>query len=207
MNPTYYSLPIDKQKKLVNAGYKLFALYPYKKASMSLIAEEANISKSLLFYYFKNKKEYYLFLFDIAIEFINEKVEESISENKYDMFELLNQTVEKKMKLLKDYPYLYKFVASAYYETFEDLKEELDKKKMTITQNGEEEMLKLADQDRLKNPSEVKVLYKIILSTAEGCMRGCEDLDIEKMQRLIGEFNCMMESLKKHYYKDEYLTN
>lgn len=207
MNQTYFGLPIDKQKKLVNAGYKLFALYPYKKASMASIAGEANISKSLLFYYFKNKKEYYLFLFDTAIGFINERVEESIHEKKYDMFELLNQTVERKMKMLHDYPYLYKFVASAYYETFEDIKEELHKKKMTITLIGEEEMLRLADQDRLKNPGDVQILYKIILSTAEGCMRGYEDLDIVKMQKLIGEFNCMMESLKKHYYKEEYLTN
>ena len=34
----------------------------YKRASMSAIADAAGISKSLLFYYFKNKKELYLYL-------------------------------------------------------------------------------------------------------------------------------------------------
>lgn len=55
--PSYFKLPLDKQNKLINAGYKVFSLYPYKNGSMSFVAEEAVISKSLIFYYFKNKKE------------------------------------------------------------------------------------------------------------------------------------------------------
>ncbi|MDP4147701.1 MAG: helix-turn-helix domain-containing protein, partial [Bacillota bacterium] len=66
MNQSYFQLPLDKQKNLINAGYKVFATYPYKKASMLAISEEAGISKSLLFYYFRNKEEYYLYLFDTA---------------------------------------------------------------------------------------------------------------------------------------------
>jgi AcrR family transcriptional regulator len=202
MNLKYFELPIDKQKKIVNGGYKLFALFPYKKASMAAIADEANISKSLLFYYFKNKKEYYLFLFETAIKFTNEKRVESIQEKKYDLFELINQNVKCRMKMIRDYPYLYKFMTRAYYETFEDIKFELDIKKKTITQIGKEEILNLIDHNRFKNANDVQVLFNIILSIAEGCMRGCEDLDIVKTQRIIEEFNCMMESLKKHYYKE-----
>ncbi len=32
MNQSYFQLPSYKQKNLLNSGYKLFALYPYKKA-------------------------------------------------------------------------------------------------------------------------------------------------------------------------------
>lgn len=207
MNLRYFELPIDKQKKLMNAGYKLFALYPYKKASMAAIADEANISKSLLFYYFKNKKEYYLFLFDTAIGFVNEKRAESIHEKKYDLFELINQIIEHRMKMLQDYPYLYRFIAKAYYEEFEDIKFALDKKKKSMAQIGKEELLNLVEYDRFKSSSDVNTLINIILSAAEGCMRGREDLDIVKTQEIITEFKCMMESLKKHYYKEEYLLN
>jgi len=205
MNITYFDLPLDKQKKLMNAGYKLFALYPYKKASVSSIASEADISKSLLFYYFKNKKEYYLFLFDTAIEFANDQKAESIHEKNYDLFELINQTVQRRMKIIQGYPYLYKFITRAYYETSEDLIIELDKKKKTMNQIGKEEILNLIEYDRFKNSCEVKVLLNIILSMAEGCMRGGEDLDTVKTQEIITEFKSMMESLKKHYYKEEYL--
>lgn len=96
---------------------------------MSAIADEADISKSLLFYYFKNKAEYYLYLFDTAIEFVNEKKGGNINDKKYDLFELVSQTVERRMKMICEYPYLYKFIAKAYYEEFEDIKHELDKRK------------------------------------------------------------------------------
>ena len=207
MNPTYFDLPLAKQKNLINAGYKIFAFYPYKKASMAEIAGEGNISKSLLFYYFKNKREYYLFLFDTAIEFTNEQKSESLQGKQYDFFELASQTVERRLKMLHDYPYLYKFIAKAYYEPFEEIKLELDKKKKIMTQNGKEEILKLVNYNKFKSKSDVKILLNIILYMAEGCMRGREDLDIVKIQEIITEYKGMMESLKSHYYKKEYLTN
>lgn len=201
MNQAYFQLPLDKQKNLINAGYKIFSIYPYKKASMLAIANEADISKSLLFYYFRNKKEYYLFLFDRAIDFLDERKTESINKKRYDFFELINENVERRMKIIHDYPYLYRFTTKAYYETFEEIKPELDKKKRILLQTGEEEILNLVDYDKFKNPSDVKTLLNIVLSVAEGCMRGVEDLNILKMQKRVNEFEGMMNSLKNYYYK------
>ncbi|MCM0650066.1 TetR/AcrR family transcriptional regulator [Clostridium swellfunianum] len=205
MNQAYFQLPLDKQRNLLNSGYKLFALYPYKKASMSAIASEADISKSLLFYYFKDKKEYYLFLFNTAIDFLDEQKEEGINKQMNDFFQLINKTVERRMKMIHDYPYLYKFITRAYYESLEEIKPEIDKRKKILLQIGEEEMLNIIDYDKFKNPSDVKILLDIVLSVAEGCMRGLEDLDISKMQEKICEFKSMMDSLKKYYYKEEFL--
>jgi TetR/AcrR family transcriptional regulator len=206
MNLTYFELPQDKQKKLMNAGYKVFALYAYKKASMSAIANEADISKSLLFYYFKNKKEYYLFLYDTAIEFFNKHRAEIFHETQYDLFELINQTIEYRMKMMHDYPYLFKFIARAYYETLEDIKLEMDKRKLTMNQIGKEEILNFIELYKFKDTCDVKILFDLILYAAEGCMRGREDLDIVKISEIVIEFKYMMESLKKHYYKGEYLN-
>ncbi|WP_238881782.1 TetR/AcrR family transcriptional regulator [Clostridium sp. YIM B02551] len=207
MNKAYFQLPSDKQKKMLNSGYKLFASYPYKKASMIAIANEADISKSLLFYYFKNKKEYYLFLFDTAVDFLDEHEEKYIDKKMKDFFQLINKTVERRIKIINDYPYLYKFITRAYYETFEEIKIELDKKKRIMLQTREEEILNIIDYDKFKNPRDVKVLFEIVLSVAEGCMRGLEDLDISKIEKKVNEFKGMMNSLKKYYYKEEYLIN
>lgn len=207
MNEAYFQLPIDKQKNLLNSGYKLFAAYPYKKASMLAIANEADISKSLLFYYFKNKKEYYLFLFDTAIGFLDKKRKESIDKKMNDFFQLINITVERRMKIICDYPYLYKFITRAYYETFEEIELELHIRKRLMLQTEEEEILNIIDYDKFKNPKDVKILLDIVLSVAEGCMRGMEDLDITKIQEKVCEFKAMMNSLKKYYYKEEYLNN
>ena len=57
MNEKFYSLPNEKQQRIINAGFRTFSRNSYKKSPMQEIADEAGISKSLLFYYFHNKKE------------------------------------------------------------------------------------------------------------------------------------------------------
>ena len=64
MNERFYALPPEKQQAIINAGYRVFSQNSYKNSPMSEIAAEAGISKSLLFHYFHNKKELYLFLWD-----------------------------------------------------------------------------------------------------------------------------------------------
>lgn len=64
MNDKFFSLPEEKQQAIINAGHRVFSQNTYKNSPMSEIAAAADISKSLLFHYFKNKKELYLFLWD-----------------------------------------------------------------------------------------------------------------------------------------------
>ena len=59
MNDKFFALPQDKQDRILNAGYRVFSQNSYKKSPMNEIALEADISKSLLFFYFKNKKEFF----------------------------------------------------------------------------------------------------------------------------------------------------
>ena len=68
MNEKFYALPEEKQSQILNAAYKVFAMNQYKKAPTSEIAAEAGISKSLLFHYFHNKLELYLFLWKHAAD-------------------------------------------------------------------------------------------------------------------------------------------
>ena len=64
MNERFFSLPEERQQAIINAGYRVFSRNTYKNSPMSEIAQAAGISKSLLFHYFHNKKELYLFLWD-----------------------------------------------------------------------------------------------------------------------------------------------
>ena len=64
MNERFFSLPAAKQQAIINAGYRVFSQNSYKNSPMSEIAAAAGISKSLLFHYFHNKLELYLFLWE-----------------------------------------------------------------------------------------------------------------------------------------------
>ena len=68
MNEKFFSLPEEKQQKIMNAGFRVFSQNSYKKSPMSEIAQEAGISKALLFHYFRNKREFYLFLWEKGAE-------------------------------------------------------------------------------------------------------------------------------------------
>lgn len=203
MNPSYFKLPLDKRKNLINAGYKVFALSPYKKGSVVSIADNAGISKSLLFYYFTNKKEYYMYLFDTAVEFLNEQKAENIGNEKCDLFELINRSVEQRIKVIHDYPYLFRFVTRAYYESDKEIKLEIQKRKKVLLKIGKEDILKLISYKQFQDPNDAEVLIDIILNIAEGCMRGREDLKEIKIKEILPVFRHMMESLKMHYYKCE----
>lgn len=73
MNEKFYALSEEKQSQILNAAYKVFATNQYKKAPTSEIAAEAGISKSLLFHYFHNKLEMYIFFMEACSSF-NKKI-------------------------------------------------------------------------------------------------------------------------------------
>lgn len=77
----------------------------------------------------------------------------------------------------------------------------MDQKKNVMLEVGKEDILKLIDYDKFKNPEDARILINIILYIAEGFMRGLEDMDMEKITGNITEFEAMMESLKQYYYK------
>ena len=74
MNAKFYSLPQERRHTIINAGYRIFSQNSYKKSPMSEIADAAGISKSLLFHYFHNKKEFYLFLLESCARLTDEYV-------------------------------------------------------------------------------------------------------------------------------------
>lgn len=69
MNSEFFELSEEKQKRIIEAGLRVFSEYSYRNSSMSEIAGLAGISKSLLFHHFinkRNKKEFYIVLWDVC---------------------------------------------------------------------------------------------------------------------------------------------
>lgn len=62
MNERFFELTEEKQLRIINAGFEVFAQNEYKRASTDEIGCLSDISKGLLFYYFHNKKSLLLTL-------------------------------------------------------------------------------------------------------------------------------------------------
>ena len=103
MNPKFYNLPPEKQQAVINAGFHVFSQNSYKKSPMSEIAEAAGISKSLLFHYFVNKKELYLFLWDTCARMTVEEMAKNGCYEQSDLFDSMDKGMQVKLDLyLKD---------------------------------------------------------------------------------------------------------
>ena len=101
MNDKFFNLPIEKQERIINAAYKVFSQNSYKKAPMSEIADEGGVSKALLFHYFVNKKELYLYLWNNAMEMTRKAITEYKTLETNDFFEMLKRSLLAKCSLMK----------------------------------------------------------------------------------------------------------
>ena len=116
MNQKFFALPEEKRRAIMNAGYRVFSQNSYKKSPMSEIAGAAGISKALLFHYFDNKKELYLFLLRSCAQVTAQMVQRSGCYEQGDLFEMMRLGLRAKMQLMRRYPDMTAFALKAYYE-------------------------------------------------------------------------------------------
>lgn len=205
MNNSFYTLPKEKQLNLFYAGCKVFANNTYKKASMSKVADEARISKSLLFYYFKNKKEYYFYVLNEVAKHWNERLLSALKEiNSNDLFDMVTAIIKVKQSYVKDLQLYYTLIKRIYYEKDESLKDDLEKIKV-ILNKPYEDLFKRIDKSKFKDETEINNCVKILLYFAQGQLFNTE-IDCIDEQFLIKELETIVNSLKRNYYKDEYLA-
>lgn len=116
MNPNFMSLEENKRNKLINAGFKVFSRNGYKKSPMNEIATEAGISKSLLFYYFENKKELFLFLVKQSADITAEAFSKNRCYEQGNFFDIFFSALKVKTALMRKYPDIALFEMKAYFE-------------------------------------------------------------------------------------------
>lgn len=209
MDSKFNNIPKEKRDAIINAGFKVFCKNSYKKSPMQEIADAAGISKSLLFHYFKNKKELYLFLYDYAIEYSYKQLVDSGAMEITDYFEMCKISAIEKCRILKQYGYLSDFIMRAYYEEEESLQDDLQKRKDNMILKGNGIILDKVDLSKFKEDIDIQMVLKITLWTGDGYLRS--KLSGNKLeQRLdldIIEKECVeiIDIWKKSYYKEEYL--
>lgn len=180
MNDKFFALPIEKQRRIINAAYRVFSENSYKKAPMSEIAEEGNISKSLLFHYFTNKKDLYMYLWDNSCEITKQSVREYKTLDTDDFFEMLRRTLLSKCSVMRDYPYMYAFSLRAYYETDTEIKDSIQGNFNLASKESEMLVIEKIDKSKLRKDIDIKIMYSEILYAVDGYM-----LQKYRMNRII----------------------
>ena len=203
MNERFYDLPIEKQNTIIHAGYRVFSQNSYRKSPMQEIADEAGISKSLLFHYFGNKKELYLFLWDYACQFAIERMTEAGCYEETDFFKMLYKGMTTKMEILRQNPHLAAFILKAYFETNPEVHDDIRASYSHYFALKGELSLRNLSREQLVPGVDVKEIFQHIYWAAEGYL--LEKLRNGKLEpaRLERDFMGMIRFWKKIYGKEE----
>ncbi|WP_323088074.1 TetR/AcrR family transcriptional regulator [Allobaculum sp. JKK-2023] len=201
MNERFFLLPVEKQQAIINAGYQVFSQNSYKNSPMSEIADAAGISKSLLFHYFHNKKELYLFLWDTCAEMTIDYLTEYGCYEQKDFFESMERGMKAKMEIIRLYPHMANFTLRAFYEK--------DPEICAAVQESYHKYFDLKADRALLNMSpeqfvpglDVSMMYREMYWASEGYLwemvqRG--DVDIDQMEK---DFNKLINFWKAFIFK------
>ena len=201
MNDRFFLLPAEKQRRIINAAYKVFAENDYKKAPMSEIANAGNISKALLFHYFGSKKELYLCLWNHSIEVTRKAMKNyRVTETK-DFFELIKRSLLAKCSTMQTDPYLYLFSLKAYYEQEPDVKTAIQACYQAVSDDSEDIIWNLVDLAEFRQTVDVKQLYQEILWTSDGYVRQMLSSGELNPVQVEADFMRMIEQCKNVYLK------
>ena len=204
MNEKFFSLPEARQQAIINAGYRVFSQNSYKNSPMSEIAEAAGISKALLFHYFHNKKELYLFLWDKCAETTIETMSRYDCYGQTLLFEAMERGMRAKMEIIRRYPDMGVFTIRAFYEKDEEI--------CAAIQESYHRYFNLkADQTRLNlDPAQfvpgvdVAMMYREMYWASEGYLwekvQQGRAMDIDQMEK---DFMELLKFWKSVYLRKE----
>lgn len=199
LNEKFFHLPQEKQQAIINMGYRVFSQNTYKKSPMSEIAAAAGISKALLFHYFTNKRELYLFLWQKSTETTIEYLQKYDCYAGSDVFEIMLRGLQAKVAVIKDYPYLSAFVMRAYYEKDPEVAQELHKlSEKFISYKENTSLLKMDPADFIPG-LDLRLMYQDMYWASEGYLlekQRSGNLDADEMER---DFIKMIDFWKSIY--------
>lgn len=201
----FESLPEERREAIVGAAVEAFGKNDYKGASTETIARRAGISKGLLFFYFKNKKELYLYLMEHLMDKVSSLVVDDAFYEIDDFFELLVYAAETKRDVLGKFPYLLEFSVRAFYPEHKDIKDTMDGWTQRQIDLMFSTYFKNVRFDRFRDDIDPKYVLNMLIWMADGYLHQQRALHQRlDMDGMLDEMYRWCDMLKTYTYKEEY---
>ena len=201
MNEKFYALPQEKQNRIINAGFKVFAQNSYRKSPVNEIALEAGISKSLLFFYFRNKKELYIFLMKKVEEITRDTLVRSGVYQGEDIFDIMYRGLLAKADMMKVYPDMGRFSIKAYYEKDPEVIKEVQEIIAPYTRIDTNATLPPMDMSKFKDGVDIEMMYQDMYLASEGYLWRMYQQDDLDADRMVKDYRRIIEFWKSLYLK------
>jgi len=206
VNQKFFSLPEARQDLIRNSAMLEFGAGTFKKTSADAIARRAGVSKGLLFHYFKDKRELYLYLFQYAIdESVTKYIAKVYDFGETDFFQALEMGHKVKMALVRRHPGLFRFVMRAYYEADGVLSPKLRAKLDNVLESTTEDFLSRMDLYKFKDGVEPWQVVRLLTLASEGMLAETGACTAEEIDTLFREYKKYADMLRQFLYREEYL--
>lgn len=205
MSPKFEQLPEEKQQRMINAALEVFSKNDYQHASTDLIAVKADISKGLLFYYFKNKRSLYLYLVHYMMDEVVKKVVNQDFWAITDFFELLYYSAEQKLHMIAKNPYILDFSVRFFYESHGDVEEQANNFSQHRIERLYQDYFGRIDRNKFRDGVDPRQMLNMLVWMADGYIhqrlsRG-QPVCIKKM---MAEYQQWLVLFRQIAYKEEY---
>lgn len=208
MYKSFENLPEERKKRIIDACLAEFAGNGYEKASTNSIVREAGISKGILFHYFGNKKNLFLYIIDYIMDYMTERFSAMYAKSSDDLFEKLVERGLVKLKLAYENPLMYEILFSAYGNMPDDLKNELQQRYQQLYSSQIPAFLKDIDYSKFRKNIDPEKAVELVLLSLEALngkyTRMYKDRKpnemLEEMDKISEEIYEYMEILKDGIY-------
>lgn len=203
----FLSLEPERRNALLNAALKEFAKKGFDDASTNVIAREAGISKPLMFHYVKNKKDFFLFLYDYCLEILEREYFSRIDLQERDIFERLRQTCLLKIQVMQKFPWIFDFTRVAVFTDSDAVKDGLTKRRKMVEAGTFERFYGDIDTQRFRSGLDVDKAKQLIFWAVGGYAGEIleqfrsKDTPVCDFEKIRAEFDDYLNELRKAYYK------
>lgn len=206
----FLNLKQEKQEKILEAAIREFADKGFEKASTNEIVKEAEISKGILFHYFQNKKNLFLFVYDHFMELCMDEFYKKVNMDERDIFIKLRQISSFKLELMYKYPMIFKFFEAAISEECNEVRSEIEERKKRLIESNYSKVFNNIDVSKFRHGVDVSRSMNVILWTLEGL--GESELQKAKStvsklvdyEKVFAEMDIYIDIFKNCFYKEAY---
>lgn len=193
-----------KKDMIINSALKCFGDNGYKKTSVNDIAVNADVSKALVFHYFKNKKNLYLYLVEFCFELIINDIELKFDKSETDFFARIMLIQDIKINIMKEYPFVFEFLKASYFEKNKEVKNEVEDFYKKSYSSGFNILFEGIDYSKFKDDVDPQMVLKMITWCAEGYMKDINftnkrNIDLDLIKNGINKYLIL---LKQNLYRE-----
>lgn len=157
----------SKKENILNAAIAEFS-HGYEKASTDAIVKSAGVSKGLLFHYFGTKKDLFAVTYDYAVNAMMSEFFDLVNFDQRDILERWRQVVFLKMDLMKKYPMIFAFAASAQFPDNDEVKNNIVEQQNKILDVESPKLFSGIDRTLFREDIDVDMALRVIFFTMKG---------------------------------------